>query len=799
MPVLSASGYPVPVAPTVSPLETAPPSYQNLTAPLLSETGEALSRFGAQLDKAATSIDNINAFHDQVVSDQNRNAFDKFTNNILYGDPNKPGDTGYLGLQGQFALDKREEVRKTIDDKLLEIRRGLQNQRQLHTFDQETSRYRNLALAQIGRHYNEQYAKNAIQVGKASTELAVQKATQASNTNRWSDFKLHLFEGMENKEKELRTAGVTDAPTIEVERNKVRHKLTQQWAEDAVVRNPLEAKEFIEQNKEYLGDKHAEFAARANTAALKYEAAQVIAGEKAGGPSNLIGAGPAPKSTQPKDIVGHFESDRAAAQKSISPYVIGTGGADLTNAPRDPIDGFPQWGGIMTDKGPSHAAGRYQFQPGTWARYARPLGIKDFSPESQDRVFEAAHAVEGYGAWKPHNSALRDYLDKGSGATAPEGTATTAIPAPVVTPSGMVVVRDKAGVPLPLLPDTSMGFLPDGEVPNLPQALQRAALNLPPNPSPQLWEEVVRQLRVRHNSAHSSITQAEQIRRIAERKQDDAVKKEYHTRMGPGIPNMPSVEDILKDSRLSADAQEGLSRFRMSFDKQDPRAAENDMTLLDIHRRVLLPDGHPNKITGQKQIEDLRSDMKLTYQGFSQGLALLARVQDAKKAQIDKQVQKLVSSAEKVIFPTKDLPGGYGVTQDPTGPMRVKAYWDFIEQQINEYEKTGNPNDLLTAPQPGQKNPKYLGNPEHINKYTRKAWEEADPEATAKAAIAVIPKEVLDMPLNTLAQTQAAWKAGRFGAYGSKEAHQKVIEYARSKGWLQPPSTGPAPGEAPLR
>lgn len=79
---------------------------------------------------------------------------------------------------------------------------------------------------------------------------------------------------------------------------------------------------------------------------------------------------------------------------------------DLSNAPLDQ-NGFPIWEGRMGPQGNSRAAGAYQFEPGTWAPYAQKLGITDFSPASQDAVFQAAYADQGGKPWLPYNSKLR--------------------------------------------------------------------------------------------------------------------------------------------------------------------------------------------------------------------------------------------------------------------------------------------------------------------------------------------------------------------------------------------------------
>lgn len=82
--------------------------------------------------------------------------------------------------------------------------------------------------------------------------------------------------------------------------------------------------------------------------------------------------------------------------------------ADLSNAPLNQY-GFPQWSGNMGPQGISHAAGAYQFEPKTWEQYAKPMGISDFSPGSQDKVFNAAYADQGIKPWSRNAKLMGEY------------------------------------------------------------------------------------------------------------------------------------------------------------------------------------------------------------------------------------------------------------------------------------------------------------------------------------------------------------------------------------------------------
>lgn len=55
------------------------------------------------------------------------------------------------------------------------------------------------------------------------------------------------------------------------------------------------------------------------------------------------------------------------------------------------------WKGVLTKGGWTHAAGAYQFEPGTWAGVAKLGGLTDFSPASQDKG--AIIDIKGRGAY----------------------------------------------------------------------------------------------------------------------------------------------------------------------------------------------------------------------------------------------------------------------------------------------------------------------------------------------------------------------------------------------------------------
>lgn len=85
---------------------------------------------------------------------------------------------------------------------------------------------------------------------------------------------------------------------------------------------------------------------------------------------------------------------------------LGVGGTDLSNSATDAY-GFPQWGGF----GNSHAAGYFQFQPGTWDQVAAEHGLNFTS--STDQAAGAWYYAQQVFASKTNGGSLNDALAAG--------------------------------------------------------------------------------------------------------------------------------------------------------------------------------------------------------------------------------------------------------------------------------------------------------------------------------------------------------------------------------------------------
>lgn len=121
-------------------------------------------------------------FMSQVAVDDQFNKFEQNANILLHGDPSKKvqgpdgremADTGYLGLQGRAALDKRQEVQETLKKMAEEAGVGLVTPEQRFAYRRATQSYLNNADARIGVHArNEERGwAETVQVATMKTQL----------------------------------------------------------------------------------------------------------------------------------------------------------------------------------------------------------------------------------------------------------------------------------------------------------------------------------------------------------------------------------------------------------------------------------------------------------------------------------------------------------------------------------------------------------------------------------------------------------------------------------------------------
>lgn len=102
-----------------------------------------------------------------------------------------------------------------------------------------------------------------------------------------------------------------------------------------------------------------------------------------------------------------IEQKIVATESGGRPFV-GTGGADLSNAPLD-ASGFPIWSGLKTPRGISYHAGLFQLGPSEWHQYAQP-GESFDNPADQVAVERRLRSARGLAPWVPYNPQLAAQL-----------------------------------------------------------------------------------------------------------------------------------------------------------------------------------------------------------------------------------------------------------------------------------------------------------------------------------------------------------------------------------------------------
>jgi muramidase (phage lysozyme) len=114
-----------------------------------------------------------------------------------------------------------------------------------------------------------------------------------------------------------------------------------------------------------------------------------------------------PNDPRQQALLAAINAGEASPTVYPNPYVIGTGGVNLSGAPTDAY-GFPIWSGT----GNSHAAGAFQFQPGTWDSIASQYNLNFQNPADQN-AGAWYNAQQAYAA-NTNGGSLYDALGSGN-------------------------------------------------------------------------------------------------------------------------------------------------------------------------------------------------------------------------------------------------------------------------------------------------------------------------------------------------------------------------------------------------
>lgn len=399
MPMITAANAPYNPIPQQSPAPTTGNDFQNITGATPEAfgagIGEAESKLGGTLEKTGDML----AQHVIKLQEQKNqsDANEKFLQAMI-----ETGDkeAKFKALTGKDAIAAYPQYQSDILDLRNKYKADL-NPMASKLFDQQYTRRAGFLISDGAGHAALEQRRAFVATNKAIQYNAVGDIAQ--NPNDEVRFTQNLDTIRQHAIDEMGVQGYPkDDPVTTSHVNKAVSEAYERRIFEISKSNPAEASRIFRDNQKSIVDPVIREKIQGHITqgflqnGTREDAEAILQGRT---PNGLLSLGGDVGTNAV--LVRKYESEKLAQSLGISPYVIGVGGTDLTNAKLDE-NGFPIWGG----KGDSHAAGAYQFQPKTWATYAKQLGIHDFSPASQDRVFAAAHAAEGWGPWAPFNPAL---------------------------------------------------------------------------------------------------------------------------------------------------------------------------------------------------------------------------------------------------------------------------------------------------------------------------------------------------------------------------------------------------------
>jgi hypothetical protein len=740
VPLVTAAGYPTAQVPSVSPSPTPGSDYQQIGGATPEAfgagVGRAESQLGATAETAARGLESIvieqQRLTNQVAANQSTNHAMEEATKILHGDPNKPGDVGYFGLKGIDAVNARQPTMKALTDLLDQTRTTLTNPRQQIMFDAETRRMRAIWMEGLGRHYDTQLTQSAINTAKAQETLAANGMSQAWANLDQKEADLHLETAMKAVFEQGHAAGWTQ-PQIDLELQRLRGTYTAQAVESIATKDPLRARNFLENNKDALvKDEYRRLHGMVDVQADKQQAQEDVYGaaKKIPGSGGLVRGGATSLAMQAAAVDPALEAAVAKRIATTSGLQHWAGLDPKTGKPWNPqlraafeAAGLPTSGPISDEQ---------------WAR-ADPLILKYESMGGQNVPnyrFDATHTAGGphqitNSTWKEFNgpleppktpsvglpdtaenrSAFEFWKTQGGGvnknATYEQYRmmmGSTVGEQPTVIPVAAKGPQDQVIRPLPPRED---GQLPDAQVPGLVERIQDLATKLPPPDTyenQRRWNSAVSLVRKDLNAAYSDQQHAHRLQVEQQKAIDDKLERDYtHKIFSPAGTTLTAtqIENEMNAAGASAAATQRMIGFYERQTKPDPASAVSAKNTSLLFDRINREWGDPTKVNDMTPVRQAFVNQEITKASYD---FLEKQINDSKTVEgesLQKEKKRLFEMYKHSITKSNPLMG----TFDDEGDIQFGRFERLVDQAVDQAKKENrNPHDLFDDTKPT-----YLG------------------------------------------------------------------------------------------
>lgn len=696
-------------APNVDPTLQPTDSFQNIQATpgmFGANRGAELERFGSQLGAASNQLFAgamaRQEFLNQVAADDAYNQVQDFSNKLLYGDPNTPGDVGFYGAKGKDAMNMFPKVRQQLDDFVNQARKGMQNPQQQHLFENTSRRFRSILFAEMGRHYDRELDNYALNTAKASEKLGEFGMATAAASGNDTAFQDALGKTMTSAAAAAQLQGL-GTEGIDLAKKQAGSKAVRVWADSVGLKDPIAALDFLERHKDMVAPgEYPAIVKEFQGKAVQYQA--------------MVDNGLAPPlQSRGPNLVRGGAVDESVAQQLVDTFkqrgwsdaaITGTLNNVLTESSLN-----------LNAKGEAGEEGLFQFHPKTHLPAFLGAYKGDRSPAAQANY--VADVIEktmpGFAQITDSDQATARFMREferprdQSDAALRGRISNTGVSKPLVS-------MQRATVPIAnadtlVAPPRDEGELPDETFPGLSEKIQGFVKKYADNPLQMIAS--IKLARQQANQAYADAQHQLRIKQQAQKAQDQQIEQNLIGRMTADSPNYPTTDEVNRlvgQGKLTAESGRTMVGFIERQTKPDPLAHISARNQQELYGRIHADDTDPQKIYDKKPIRDAYIAGNLTWSARSELEADFDKLQGSREKDLAKAENDLLKTIEPKIWPelamfgkekANILAAAKPVAGQKTGPERLQAWKDAVNQKMRDYEKANkNPRDLFNPASP---------------------------------------------------------------------------------------------------